>query len=36
LIVKQFGGTIDVESTLGKGTSFSIRIPRVAPRQEKA
>ncbi|MDR3482833.1 MAG: ATP-binding protein [Burkholderiaceae bacterium] len=36
LIVKQFGGTIDVESTLGQGTSFSIHIPRVAPRQEKA
>lgn len=31
LIVKQFGGTISVESALGQGTSFHIQFPRVAP-----
>ncbi len=31
LIVKQFGGTISVASTLGEGASFLLRIPRVTP-----
>jgi two-component system, NtrC family, sensor kinase len=34
LIVKQFGGTITVSSTLGKGASFVLRIPRVTPGGE--
>jgi two-component system NtrC family sensor kinase len=32
LVAKQFGGTITVRSTLGLGTEFILRIPRVAPR----
>ena len=31
LIVKKLGGSINVESRLGKGAHFTIRIPRVAP-----
>jgi two-component system, NtrC family, sensor kinase len=31
LIAKQFGGTIAVASTLGQGTHFTLRIPRVTP-----
>ncbi len=31
LIVKKLGGSINVESRLGKGVHFTIRIPRVAP-----
>jgi two-component system NtrC family sensor kinase len=31
LIHKQFGGTISVESALGKGANFKILLPRVAP-----
>jgi signal transduction histidine kinase len=34
LVVKQFGGTISVSSTLGKGASFVFRIPRVTPGDE--
>ena len=34
LIVKQFGGTIVVDSELGKGAQFTIRFPQVAPQQE--
>ena len=30
LIAKRFGGSIGVESHLGKGTAFRIRLPRVA------
>lgn len=33
LIVKQFGGTIAVSSTLGHGTHFTLRIPRVTPQE---
>jgi CheY-like chemotaxis protein len=29
-IVQQYGGSVAVESTLGRGTSFSIKLPRVA------
>ncbi len=34
LIAKQFGGTITVTSTLGQGTHFLLRIPRVTPQQD--
>ncbi|MET3121080.1 two-component system NtrC family sensor kinase [Oxalobacteraceae bacterium GrIS 2.11] len=33
LIAKKMGGTIIVNSVLGKGAIFTIRIPRVAPEQ---
>ncbi|MCG2583494.1 sensor histidine kinase [Massilia sp. TS11] len=33
LIVKQFGGTISVSSTLGQGAHFTLRIPRVTPTE---
>jgi signal transduction histidine kinase len=33
LVVKQFGGTITVRSTLGQGTEFVLRIPRVTPQE---
>jgi len=36
LIAKQFGGTITVDSVVGKGTTFHILLPRVAPGQETA
>jgi signal transduction histidine kinase len=32
LVVKQFCGTISVRSTLGRGTRFTLRIPRVTPQ----
>lgn len=35
-IVQQHGGSIDVTSDVGKGTTVVIRIPRVAQLQEKA
>ncbi|UUZ57499.1 hypothetical protein LP419_25810 [Massilia sp. H-1] len=36
LIAKQFGGTIAVASTLGQGTHFTLRIPRVTPQDAGA
>jgi two-component system, NtrC family, sensor kinase len=36
LIVKQFGGTISVTSTLGQGASFVLRIPRETPTEHEA
>ncbi len=32
LIAKQFGGVITVTSTVGEGTHFTLRIPRVTPQ----
>lgn len=36
LIVKQFGGTIAVTSTVGQGAAFAFRMPRVTPGGEAA
>lgn len=36
LIVKQFAGTITVQSTLGKGTHFTLRFPRVTAQYDEA
>ena len=36
LIAKQFAGTITVNSVLGHGASFVLRIPRVTPIDEAA
>jgi len=33
LIVKTFAGTISVTSTLGQGTHFTLRIPRITPQE---
>ena len=30
------GGTIDVESSLGQGTVFRLKIPRVAAQRDEA
>jgi len=35
-IVEQHGGRIEVQSTVGEGTRFSITIPKVLPRSAKA
>ncbi|MGZ3185034.1 MAG: sensor histidine kinase [Telluria sp.] len=35
LIAKQFGGHISVTSTLGQGTHFTLRIPRVTPEEHE-
>ena len=32
LVAKQFGGTITARSSLGLGTEFTLRMPRVAPQ----
>jgi two-component system NtrC family sensor kinase len=32
-IVQQHGGTLDVRSALGRGTTMTIRLPVIAPRQ---
>jgi signal transduction histidine kinase len=34
-IIEQHGGKIEVKSTLGKGTRFSIRIPKIMPKSAK-
>jgi signal transduction histidine kinase len=34
-IINQHGGKISVESTLGKGTRFTIRIPKIMPQAVK-
>ncbi|MET0858259.1 MAG: HAMP domain-containing sensor histidine kinase [Telluria sp.] len=36
LVAKQFCGTITVRSTLGRGTRFTLRVPRVTPQQDGA
>jgi len=35
-IIEQHGGRIEVQSTVGEGTRFSITIPKVPPRSAKA
>jgi len=32
IVTKRMGGQIDVESTLGQGTRFSLRVPLIAPQ----
>jgi signal transduction histidine kinase len=34
-IIEQHGGNIEVKSTLGKGTRFRIRIPKIMPKSAK-
>jgi signal transduction histidine kinase len=34
-VIQQHGGRIDVESVLGEGTVFRVRLPRVLPNSEK-
>ena len=34
-IIEQHGGNISVKSTLGKGTRFRIRIPKIMPKSAK-
>jgi signal transduction histidine kinase len=34
-IIEQHGGNITVKSTLGKGTQFKIRIPKIMPKSAK-
>ncbi|MDB5962204.1 MAG: histidine kinase [Massilia sp.] len=36
LIVKQFNGVISARSTVGQGTEFLLRIPRVTPQADSA
>jgi two-component system NtrC family sensor kinase len=36
LVAKQFCGTITVRSTVGRGTQFTLRIPRVTPQENAA
>jgi two-component system NtrC family sensor kinase len=36
LVVKQFNGAITARSTVGQGTEFLLRIPRVTPQAEPA
>jgi signal transduction histidine kinase len=36
LVAKQFCGTITVRSTVGCGTEFTLRLPRVTPKQDAA
>ena len=33
-IIKQHGGTISVKSAKGKGTSFSIKIPKMSSKED--
>jgi signal transduction histidine kinase len=34
-IIKQFEGTISIQSEVGKGSRFCIRLPFVAPEEEE-
>ena len=34
-IIRQTGGYLDIESTLGKGTTFSIYLPRISESEEE-
>ena len=35
-VIKQHGGTLEVDSTLGQGTTFTIRLPLAGERLDDA